>query len=87
MNELHEITVELAKHTIEIESLNQTVEVVLPVQTQVITRVEAVVIENGQSELINDLTPQLGGDLDLNSKQILGEVSSNQFVVDGGLLG
>ena len=54
MNELHEITVELAKHTIEIESLNQTVEVVLPVQTQVITKVEAVVIENGGVSVIGE---------------------------------
>ena len=51
MNELHEITVELAKHAIEIESLNQTVEVVLPVRTQVVTKVEAVVIENGRSPI------------------------------------
>mgnify|MGYP003452409573 CR=1 FL=1 len=54
MNDLHQITVETESHSIVVESLEQTVTVELPVNTQIITRVEAIVIENGGVSVIGE---------------------------------
>jgi hypothetical protein len=39
------------------------------------------------SQLSDDTSPELGGDLDLNGHEFKGQVEDPEFVIDGGLLG
>lgn len=39
------------------------------------------------SQLSDDTSPELGGDLSLNGHEFKGQVEDPEFVIDGGLLG
>lgn len=41
----------------------------------------------GLAALVDDMSPQLGGDLEMNGHQILGLFESDECVIDGGLIG
>jgi hypothetical protein len=41
----------------------------------------------GLGSLVDDTSPQLGGNLDLNNFEISGSLETNVLVIDGGLLG
>lgn len=41
----------------------------------------------GLNELSEDTSPELGGDLNLGSYNIFGQLENPEFILDGGLLG
>ena len=79
MNDLHQITVETESHSIVVESLEQTVTVELPVNTQIITRVESFFVENGNGES-QALTQNLTASIAISGQRAVADDGNNQLI-------